>query len=112
MTKKQRDIAKKTLCEWLSQTSDMDLFQDVKPAKIAKEMEFVFAITLKEREFAVFRFSRGIWLNEAALLGVSGGFMGDDNENCAVVRGCVEFPKGHKESEKLARNMAEHILKG
>ena len=90
----------------------MDLFKDVKPAKIAKEMEFAFAITLKEREFAVFRFGRGIWLNEAALLGVSGGFTGDDNEDCAVFSGFDEFPKNHETAEKLARKLAEHILKG
>ena len=112
MTKKQRNIAKNALCEWLAQTGEMSLFSEVSGKEIEKHTEYVFAVTVEEREFAVLRFIRGIYANSAPLLGIAGGFIGDDDEACTAFSNLQEFPKDHKAAEKLARKLAEHILKG
>lgn len=112
MTKKQRDIAKKTLCEWLSQTADMNRFREVTSKEVEKYTGYVFTITVEKREFAVFRFKKQLSANLTSLLGVAGGFIADDDEDCTAFSYLQEFPKDHMMAEKLARKLAEHILKG
>lgn len=112
MTKKQREIAKKSLCEWVCKAAADDLYRVDNPSVLEKGVKFVFAVTVENREFAVFRFTRGVCITERCVMGVAGGFSSENDEDCAAFSGFYQFPKKYKAAEKLARKLAEHTLKG
>lgn len=111
MDQRQCNIAKKALCKWLSESGEMSLFRTRSPKVIENRAEFAFAITVEEHEFGVFRFDRSIYASEAQRIGVAGGFVGKDDEKCTAFSRFDEFPKNRDGAEKLARKLAQYILK-
>lgn len=105
MNEKQRDIAQKALCEWLSEQDEMD-------GKPPKKIGFAFAIRDDrngDRIFFVFKFKKSTLGKN--LIGIAGGFEDEESTDCnAVFSGFDEFPADKDEAIELAFKMADFIV--
>lgn len=105
MNNKQKDIAQKALCEWLTEHDEMG-------GKPPKKIEYEFALRDEGNGnliFFVFKFKKsamGKWI-----IGVAGGFPDEESTECtAIFSGFDEFPQNEDEAIELAFKMVDFIL--
>lgn len=105
MNEKQKDIARKALCEWLAEQEEMD-------GKPPKKIEFAFALKDDQNNdliFFVFKFKKNAL--GKYLIGIAGGFPDEESTDCsAVFSGLDEFPSDKDEAVELAFRMIDFIL--
>lgn len=105
MNEKQKDIAQRTLCDWLAGQEQMD-------GKPPKKIEYEFALRDEEYDdliFFVFRFKKSAM--GKYLIGIAGGFPDEESMDCtAVFSGFDEFPSDKDEAVDLAFRMVGFIL--
>lgn len=105
MNEIQKDIAQKTLCEWLSEQKEMG-------GKLPKKIEFAFALKDDEngdRIFFVFKFKKGAV--GKYLIGIAGGFENEQSTECSMAfSGFDEFPDNRDAAAELAFKMIDFIM--
>lgn len=105
MDNKQKDIAKKSLCEWLSEREEMS-------GKPPEKIEYAFGLKDDQNNdliFHVFKFKK----NAAGkyLIGIAGGFEDEESDDCsAIFSGFDEFPPEEDDAVELAFKMIDFIL--
>lgn len=105
MNEKQKEIAQKALCEWLSKQEQMG-------GKPPKKIEFAFALKddqNNDRIFFVFKFKKSAV--GKYLIGIAGGFEDEESTECGLVfSGFDEFPDDRDSAVELAFKMIDFII--
>lgn len=104
MNDKQRALAQRSLCEWLSAREEMG-------GKPPKKIECVYALKDDQNNdliFFVFKFKKSAV--GKYLIGIAGGFPDEESTDCsAVFSGFDEFPDNESEAVELAFKMIDFI---